>query len=98
MSNKKEQHGLRNINTFMTPELNSLKKEFRENGFGEFGVIFFKERDGTHHFIAYKTVGDKITKEEFAEGVSKDPFHAKAKVIYKLRRVLKSMKCKIKNP
>ncbi len=100
MSKKKNQneHGLRNINTFMSAELNSLKKEFKENGFGELSVFSFKEKTGDYYFITFKKIGDKISKEEFAEGISKDPFHAKAKMIEKLREVLKAMKCRIKNP
>ena len=98
MSEKKNQDMFKNIYTFMEVELNLIKKEFREHNLGEFGISHIREKDGNHHFVANKKVGDKIIKEEIAEGISKDPFHAKHKLVSKLKEVLKAMKCKVRNP
>lgn len=95
---KEKISGLRDIDSFMSSELKSIKREFKEAGLGEFGITNFKEKNGNYHFIANKKIADKISKEELAEGISKDPFHAKAKMIRKLREVLKVIKCQIKNP
>lgn len=94
MSEKRSLNVFNNINTFMQVELNSIKRDYRIAKIGEVIVTHQRKEDGIYYYQA--ELAENIS--FLVESHSKDEFFAKEKLISKLKKKLKDLKCTIKNP